>query len=71
MDDTYATVRKFLTVFEENFGSTNCEELTGCDLGTEEGQQEFRERNVRERCKRYTEAATGLVLALIEERFQH
>ena len=38
----YALVRKLLDTFDARFGTTNCQALLGCDLGTAEGQQMFR-----------------------------
>lgn len=39
-----------------------------CDLGTEEGQHFFKTNNLREKCKQYTEGATGMVVQLIDEK---
>ncbi len=63
----YRAVQRLLEVFEAQFGSINCRELTGCDLGTDEGQNYFKANNLREKCRQLTEAATGLALQLIEE----
>jgi C_GCAxxG_C_C family probable redox protein len=62
----YAAVRKFLAMFEKKFGSTNCKQLTGCDLSTEEGQETFKANNLKEQCKRYTEEAARMAMVLIE-----
>jgi len=64
----YETVRKLLEMFEARFGSTNCKVLTGCDLGTDEGQNDFKTNNLMEQCKVYTEEATRIAVSLIEER---
>jgi len=63
----YSTVQKLLEKFEARFGSTNCVILTGCDLGTDEGQKYFKDNNITERCKVYTEEATKIAVSLIEE----
>ncbi len=65
---TYDTVRKLLEMFEARFGSTNCRDLTECDLGTEEGQSQFKANNLIEQCKHYAEEATRMAMLLIEER---
>jgi len=65
---TYSLVRKLLNLFESKFGSTNCGQLTGCDLGTEEGQNHFRTNNLLERCKLYTEEATRMAMSLLENK---
>lgn len=65
VEENYALVRELLKGFEDRFGSTNCEELTGCDLGTAEGQEFFWANEVFERCRRYTEEATRIAMSLI------
>jgi hypothetical protein len=63
----YDTVGEFLKMFEARFGSTNCRDLTGCDLGTDEGQNYFKKNNLLERCKGYTEEATRMAMLLIQQ----
>ena len=65
VDDCYDEVQKFIQLFQERFGSTNCRELTGCDLGTEEGQEAFKTNNVIEQCREFTVEATRMALSLI------
>ncbi len=67
VDENYALVNKLIDQFEEKFGSTNCKELTGVDLGTPEGQIEFREKNRFEQCLNYAEEATRMVLNLTDQ----
>jgi C_GCAxxG_C_C family probable redox protein len=64
---TYRTVQRLLQEFEAQFGSTNCRDLVGCDLGTDEGQDYFKKNIIREKCIRLTEGATAVALRLIEE----
>lgn len=66
VQETYDTVRRLLSMFESKFGSTNCKDLVGCDLGTEEGQRKFKEGNLIEHCRNYTEEATRMVMVLID-----
>jgi len=70
VDHNYTLIRKLAKRFEERFGSTNCQVLLGCDLGTEEGQKTFKANHLIERCLSYTEGATQIALALIEEQSQ-
>lgn len=63
----YALTRQFISRFEEQHGSTNCGQLTGCDLASEEGQRTFAENRVIERCQHYVEDAAGMATALINE----
>jgi C_GCAxxG_C_C family probable redox protein len=59
-EPTYQAVRTLLDRFTAEFGSTNCFELLGCDLATEEGQREFRQRHLLSNCQRYVRRATEL-----------
>ncbi len=64
----YATVQRLLKTFEFKFGSTSCQVLTGCNLGTDEGQNYFKTNNLIERCKGFTEEATRITMSLIEQK---
>ena len=67
VDATYAKVSRIRRMFEEKHGATNCAALLGLDLGTEEGQRAFRESNIFAKCLEYTEDATRMAIALLEE----
>ncbi len=67
IDDCYSLVRSLLKEFEATFGSINCARLTGCDLGTPEGQAYFRENNLIVQCRRFTLEATGMALKILEK----
>lgn len=45
-DAIYAQAAELIAAFRAAHGSILCRELTGCLLGTEEGQRSFKERNV-------------------------
>jgi C_GCAxxG_C_C family probable redox protein len=47
VEENYIAVQTLIAQFEDKFGSTNCQELTGCHLGTPEGQAKFRESGQR------------------------
>lgn len=66
VDRNYALVNELIDRFEAKFGSTNCKELTGVDLGTEEGRAQFREKGQLANCLDQAEEATRLVLDLAE-----
>ena len=66
VDRNYALVNDLIDQFEAKFGSTNCKQLTGVDLGTEEGRTQFREKGQLANCLNYAEEATRLVLDLAE-----
>ena len=61
VDKNYAAVQAFLKQFEGQFSSTNCALLLGCDLGTPEGQQYFKDHQLIEQCQRYVGEATQMV----------
>ena len=68
VDPVYELVREVLDGFEARFGSMTCLGLTGCDLGTDEGQRQFLERGQHETCTEYVGAATRLVLDALARR---
>ena len=65
--DAYKAVQKMIGRFKDKFGSTNCKELTGCDLGTKAGQEKFVSEGVRDKCKHYTEEATKIAITVIDD----
>jgi len=67
IDKSYIPIQKIIELFEKKFGSTNCRELTGCDLGTEEGRKRFFAMNTLEKCRGYTEEATRMAMSIIEK----
>jgi len=71
VETCYTTVQKLTDMFERKFGSTNCKQLIGCDLGTEEGQNTFKSNNLIEQCRNYTEEATRMVMLILEEKSQN
>jgi len=64
-DADYAAVRKLLSAFTERFGTVNCGELLGCDLDTPEGQAFYKENELSQRCRRYTEEAARMAADLL------
>lgn len=70
VETCYINVRKLIDMFESKFGSTNCKQLIGCDLGTEEGQNTFKSNNLIEHCRKFTEEATRMAMSIIEEESQ-
>ncbi|MFC1515503.1 C-GCAxxG-C-C family protein [Thermodesulfobacteriota bacterium] len=65
VEKNYIAVRKMMARFEEKFGSMNCRELIDCDLGTEEGRNDFKAKDLRTECKGFTEEATRIAMSLI------
>ena len=67
VERTYVLVGRLIAGFEERFGSTNCRELIGCDLSTEEGQAAFVAGDKLQDCLQYAEEATRIAMTLLEE----
>jgi hypothetical protein len=65
VDKNYANVRELMESFESQFGSTTCLGLTGCDLGTEEGQTAFYEQDLMEKCYQFTEEVTRMAMGIL------
>lgn len=68
-DDTveknYKAVQNLVSEFEKEFGTFNCQELLGCDLGSDEGQESFNSNNLHLKCREYTGKATEMVRSII------
>ncbi len=64
---TYALVRRFLEEFTMLHQSVDCPGLLGCDIGTPEGMQLARERNLfKTHCPEYVKDAARLLTKLRE-----
>ncbi len=69
-EKNYAAVQELVAEFTERTGSLNCTELLQCNLGTEEGRQQFKEQQLREKCKEFTGIATSIVKKIIDQKRQ-
>ncbi len=50
----------------EEFGSVMCNDITGCDISTDEGRKSYTERNVwNTKCSQCIQEATGIVVDII------
>ncbi len=67
VEENYRAIQNFIEEFQKQFHTIRCSELTGCDLGTEEGVKAFTDQNKIEMCLNFTEEATRLALSIIEE----
>ena len=65
VDATYVKIREFLDVFEKQYGSLNCFEITGFDLGTEDGRLKFKESGTRDKCAGITGEAARIAAGII------
>jgi C_GCAxxG_C_C family probable redox protein len=62
----YLKVQEFVQAFKLKYGTRNCYELTGCDLSTDKGKEQFNILNVHKKCTEFTAEATRMVLELID-----
>ena len=69
LDPVYAAVQEFADWFQQSQPSTTCHALTGCDFGTPEGQQRFREGGVKHSvCLPLVAAAAAQVVRILQEQ---
>ncbi len=66
-DKDYAAVSELMKQFEQKFSTSDCRDLTGCDLTIPEGQKAFEVNNIKERCNLYCREATRMAMAQIEK----
>lgn len=67
VENNYASVQKLADEFKTLYGTTNCQELLDCDLGSESGQQKFNEHKLHKRCREYTGMAADLAVKIIDK----
>lgn len=63
----YEATQRLIREFEQAFGGRDCHVLLGCDLNTPEGQAQFSERRLGERCAKYTSKAAEIAARIITE----
>ena len=62
VEEPYRRIQALVEQFKAEFNSITCQELTGCHLGTEDGQARFRDTNQIEKCLDYVETITRMVI---------
>ena len=68
VDKVYEATQQLTRRFEEAFGSRNCHEILGCDLGTPEGQATFKNENLRDGCIKIAGRAAEMAEAIVSEK---
>lgn len=63
----YEATQRLISEFEQEFGGRDCHVLLGCDLSKPEGQAQFREHRLGERCAKYTSKAAEIAARIITE----
>jgi C_GCAxxG_C_C family probable redox protein len=68
-EQCYALVHCLVNRFREQFGSTQCTDLLGCDISTPDGARQFKADNLEETvCERVTSQTAGLVQDIYQQR---
>ncbi len=68
LDKNYAAVQRLISEFEAEFGSSNCQELLACNLGTEDGQKKFIGNNLRMNlCGNFVGRAAEITRKIIDD----
>jgi C_GCAxxG_C_C family probable redox protein len=57
--------KQLVTQFEEHHGSILCKELTGVDLRTQEGRNQYKTENIHEKCLDYIVTAVRIAGSLL------
>lgn len=63
-DGAYDKVQEFTRQFENTYGSCNCRDLTGCDLSTKEGRDQFFQKEKWNQCQEYVRKAVSIIAQL-------
>lgn len=66
-EKSYELCREFAKQFKEKNGSTNCQQLLQCDLGTPEGQAHFRQEKLLHLCQSYVRCSAEILNKLVKE----
>lgn len=66
VDDIYGKTQEFLCTFENQYGSSNCFDLTGCDFNLAVDIQRWKESGMANKCMEFTGAAARMVTEIIE-----
>ncbi len=70
VERNYGAVQELMHGFTELYGTTNCAELLGCDLGSDTGQSKFTSQKLHKRCREFTGIAADFAIKLIEDAKQ-
>lgn len=66
-DACYSLVQEFMERFKEQYDSINCYGLIECDFATKEGQDRFKEKDLKRQCVQYCVFAIETALGLLRE----
>lgn len=66
----YAATQQLVRTFEKEFGARTCDQLLGFDIGTPAGRAAFEQRQLDDRCARYTLRAAAIAATLLVEGWE-
>ena len=66
-EKTYALVQEFSRRFQAKHGHVNCRQLLNCDLGTEEGQEYFKNNNLYQKCAGFVRDTACILEDLVKD----
>jgi C_GCAxxG_C_C family probable redox protein len=66
--ENYAAVRHLIDQFGRTCGATQCSELLGCDLDTNEGKRVYRDNRLKSQCREYVGTAARIAAVIVHER---
>jgi len=58
-------VQHLVALFKEKYATTQCYKLTGCDLGTDEGQEQFVNEGMKSLCDSLVDFVTDKTMELL------
>jgi C_GCAxxG_C_C family probable redox protein len=65
----YDAVTEFTKSFEQLYGSTDCKELLGCNVGTAEGMRKAKEENLfYTLCPKYVKSAAEILETMLNKK---
>ena len=67
VERNYAAVQELTEKFRAEHNSIHCTELLGCDLGTPEGQRQYNEQQLGQRCNSLSQSCIKLVGDILEQ----
>ncbi len=62
VEECYSAIQAFKRSFQAKYNTVNCREITGCDLGTDDGQAKFLASGQKQKCREITACAANLAI---------
>ena len=68
VESSYTAVQELISLFEKEFGTSNCQELLGINLGAKNGTQQFIDKKLHKKCRECTGKAAQFTRFIIDRR---